>query len=180
MDFERKLTQALQVIDPPTLLIGRYEAISQLPGAVNFGRVNVGKNKGSHPEVETDVRSSTNPDLLTMVDQASKIRGFGTQNCLTCRFFKANEVCPRTKKVLDQATVKGYSVGGCALHDQHPRIPEATIEQIAEVVLDNDVAMILKNGKTQELDLSGDLGVKNPSLMKDQEDDWRNGPQDQM
>lgn len=181
MNFDTNLNNAIAKVSR-AILFGRYEALVQLPGAVNLGQgVKTGTTKGPHPEVETSFRSGTNPDLLTCVDQDSKMRGFGTNNCITCKYFIANKQCPKnTKAILNQSTVKALSNGGCSLHDMIDELndgqgyPNQLMDEIITIV-DGDSAVLYKGGTIRELDLVQDLGIKNPTLMHDQEEAWRNG-----
>jgi hypothetical protein len=63
-----------------------------------------------------------NPDLMVAMDQKSKIYGTGTINCVTCRHFVANDVCPKLASwgkvvVLNQQNVRQFDIGGCAAQE---------------------------------------------------------------
>lgn len=104
MNFHAKLDGAVDNValgdGGRTIVIGRAEAIARLYPQIGSelfpgdGHTEL-SIKSSHPEVPgKQAKNSTNPEVMVTVDNASKLWSLGSNNCVTCRYFRAGNDCP--------------------------------------------------------------------------------------
>lgn len=138
-----------------SIVFGRYEIMSKIIPALG--------NKIQHMKSDdTHVFKSTNPDLLTVLDDSSKLVAYGSNNCVTCKFFVANELCPRWAEagreiVLNAKTVYDLSVGGCVLQSMLDSLDDNLYDEIREFVQDNNI-VVFNNGSYKMLS-PDDFGI---------------------
>lgn len=160
-----------------SIMFGRYEMMEHVVPTLRPQRDDDPDEhsiKASHPEVpDINFKAGANPSTLVAFDQKSGIYGTGTHNCLTCRHFVANNLCPKfvqlgRQVILQQDTVKSLSVGGCAQHEMVPGLGEQdnmtseAYDQIVETVLDNDYCVVWRAGRVVGQLSHYDLGIEDP------------------
>jgi hypothetical protein len=119
MDFIQFIESLQQANPNGTIILGSVKMMSKLP---NSGTILTTKNitkKSSHPEVpDQQFTVGTNPNALVVRHQTSKLEAGGTNNCITCQFFKPNQLCPKylefgKEVLLNAVKVKQFGNGGC-------------------------------------------------------------------
>ncbi len=191
ISFQEKLADALWSImegsEGRTIVIGKFGIMQHVIAGLKGIDKQLSK-KASHPEVpDRKIALATNPDMLVTLDQASKLYATGTNNCVTCKYFIANQQCPQWAKknkhvTINQHTADKFSLGGCVLQRLIEPLTDGNFyikstdgpddddafdsnisndffDSIVELAVDRDRVIILRDGKIKSTLSKRDLNI---------------------